>query len=207
MKKYADVTMILDRSGSMSGLEQQTIDGFNKFISTQKEKNPNSRITLVLFSSDYEEVYVSKHIDDVAPLTSQVYYTTGMTALNDAIGKSINTVSKKITELAEQEKPGKVIFVIVTDGHENSSSEFSSSKIRDMIAEKTGHEQWEFVYLGANQDAIVAGAEIGIDATRSANYSTTNTDQVFAYASNAVADTTKGVRTMALSDDERRNLV
>lgn len=207
MKRYADVTMILDRSGSMSGLEQQTIDGFNKFISTQKEKNPNSRITLVLFSSDYEEVYVSKHIDEVTPLTSQVYYTTGMTALNDAIGKSINTVSAKVSELADQEKPGKVIFVIVTDGHENSSSEFSSSVIQEMITEKTGKEQWEFVYLGANQDAISVGANLGIDATRSANYSTTNTDQVFAYASSAVADTSKGLRTMALSDEEKSRLV
>jgi uncharacterized protein YegL len=158
--KETDIIFILDRSGSMSGIESDTIGGFNSFIQKHK-KNKKAKVTTVLFDDQYEVLYERKDIADVKKLTSKEYYVRGCTALMDAIGKTINSLSKKI-------KDNKVLFVITTDGLENASREYTKDKISKLIKK---HSNWEFIYIGANIDSYAEASSIGIKATNTANYS------------------------------------
>ena len=158
--KETDIIFILDCSGSMSGIESDTIGGFNSFIQKHK-KNKNTKVTTVLFDDQYEVLYERKDIADVKKLTSKEYYVRGCTALMDAIGKTINSLSKKI-------KDNKVLFVITTDGLENASREYTKDKISKLIKK---HSNWEFIYIGANIDSYAEASSIGIKATNTANYS------------------------------------
>ncbi|WP_405306496.1 vWA domain-containing protein [Methanobrevibacter sp.] len=153
-----DLIFVMDRSGSMSGSESDTIGGFNSFIQREKEKGFNTRVTTVLFDDQYEVLYKRKSIDEVAELTENEYWVRGCTALLDAIGKTINTLDKEIDN--------KVLFIIMTDGLENSSREFSKEKIRNLIS----NHNWEFIYIGADIDSYSEAGNIGIKKTHTANY-------------------------------------
>ena len=157
--KETDIVFILDRSGSMSGIESDTIGGFNSFIQKHKN-NENTRVTTVLFDDQYEVLYERKKITEVKKLTPKEYYVRGCTALMDAIGKTINSLSKKI-------KDNKVLFVINTDGLENASREYSKEKISKLIKK---HKNWEFIYIGADIDSYSEASQIGIKASHTANY-------------------------------------
>ncbi len=157
--KETDIVFILDRSGSMSGIENDTIGGFNSFISNHK-KNKNTKVTTVLFDDQYEVLYERKPINEVKKLTPKEYYVRGCTALMDAIGKTINALSKKV-------KNNKVLFVITTDGLENASREYNKDKIKKLIKK---HSNWEFIYIGANIDSFSEASSIGIRSTNTANY-------------------------------------
>lgn len=159
MKKEQDIVFILDRSGSMSGIESDTIGGFNSFIQKHK-KNQNTKVTTILFDDQYEVLYERKPITEVKKLTPKEYYVRGCTALMDAIGKTINTLDKKI-------KDNKVLFVITTDGLENASREYDKNKIKRLIKK---HPNWEFIYIGANIDSFAEASSIGIKASNTANY-------------------------------------
>ncbi len=174
--KETDIIFILDRSGSMSGIESDTIGGFNSFIQKHK-KNKKAKVTTVLFDDQYEVLYERKDIADVKKLTSKEYYVRGCTALMDAIGKTINSLSKKI-------KDNKVLFVITTDGLENASREYTKDKISKLIKK---HSNWEFIYIGANIDSYAEASSIGIKATNTANYSKSKTgvNTLFASVGNA----------------------
>lgn len=156
-----DLVFVLDRSGSMRGSEQDTIGGFNSFIEKEREKGLNTRVTTVLFDDAYEMLYKRKSIDDVAELTGDEYWVRGCTALLDAIGKTINTLDKEIKN--------KVLFVIMTDGLENASCEFSKSQISSLIKE----HDWEFIYIGADIDSYSEAGHIGIKKSHIANYKKT----------------------------------
>jgi len=158
--KEQDLVFILDRSGSMAGIESDTIGGFNSFIK-QHKKNKNTRVTTVLFDDNYEVLYERKPIEEVSKLTPKEYYVRGCTALMDAIGKTINSLAKKI-------KNNKVLFVITTDGLENASREYSKEKVRKLIEK---HSNWEFIYIGADIDSYSEASQIGIRTTNTANYS------------------------------------
>jgi len=158
--KEQDIVFILDRSGSMAGIESDTIGGFNSFIK-QHKKNKNTRVTTVLFDDNYEVLYERKPIEEVSKLTPKEYYVRGCTALMDAIGKTINSLAKKI-------KNNKVLFVITTDGLENASREYSKEKVRKLIEK---HSNWEFIYIGADIDSYSEASQIGIRTTNTANYS------------------------------------
>ena len=153
-----DLIFVMDRSGSMSGSESDTIGGFNSFIQREKEKGFNTHVTTVLFDDQYEVLYKRKSIDEVAELTENEYWVRGCTALLDAIGKTINTLDKEIDN--------KVLFIIMTDGLENSSREFSKEKIRNLIS----NHNWEFIYIGADIDSYSEAGNIGIKKTHTANY-------------------------------------
>ena len=158
--KETDIIFILDRSGSMSGTENDTIGGFNSFIQ-QHKKNKNTKVTTVLFDDEYKVLYERKKITEVKKLTPKEYYVRGCTALMDAIGKTINSLSHKI-------KNNKVLFVITTDGLENASHEYTKEKIRKLIKK---HSNWEFIYIGADIDSYSEASSIGIKTSNTANYS------------------------------------
>lgn len=153
-----DLIFLIDRSGSMHGSEEDTIGGFNSFIQKERKKELNTNVTTILFDDQYEVLYERKSIDDVDELTEEEYYVRGCTALLDAIGKTITTLNHKIEN--------KVLFVIMTDGMENSSVEYSKSQIRNMI----NNHSWEFIFIGADIDSYSEAGNIGIRKSRVANY-------------------------------------
>jgi Mg-chelatase subunit ChlD len=153
-----DLVFLIDRSGSMYGSEEDTIGGFNSFIEKEKSKGLSTKVTTILFDDEYEVLYKRKSIEDVKNLTRDEYYVRGTTALLDAIGKTITTLNTEIDN--------KVLFVIMTDGMENASVEFSKSQIKNMIENHT----WEFIFIGANIDSYSEAGRIGIKKSRTANY-------------------------------------
>lgn len=157
-----EIVFILDRSGSMSNLTNDTIGGYNSFIEKQKNQEGEAKLTTILFDDKYEILHDGINIQDVQPITNKEYCPRGMTALLDAIGKTINTVGERLNNTDENNKPSKVIFVITTDGHENVSKEFSQSKIREMIEHQKEKYNWEFLFLGANIDSVAVGNSYGI---------------------------------------------
>jgi len=172
MKKgLTEIVCILDRSGSMSHLTTDTIGGFNTFLKEQKEVEGEARLSLVLFDDEYDLLFDHVDIQSVEELTDKTYFARGNTALFDAIGRTINAVGERLKKTEEDERPEKVIFVITTDGHENASTEFTEkSQIKDMIDHQEEKYSWEFIYMGANQDAIAEGSTFGIKAGRAMNF-------------------------------------
>ena len=159
MKKTLDVVFILDKSGSMSGSEENTITSFNEYLEKEKKNKFETRITTVLFSDEYKYLYKQKNVKEVNKLTSKEYFVGGCTALYDALGNAINYIDSKKTD--------KVMFIIITDGYENASREFNKDKIKEMIAK---HSSFEFVYIGADIDSYAAGTSIGIKRENIASY-------------------------------------
>ena len=152
-----DIVFLLDRSGSMGGIETDTIGGYNSYINEQKKNN--AKVTTILFDDKYEMLTKREEIKNIKKLTNKEYYVRGCTALLDAIGNTINFMDK--------EKANKVMFVITTDGMENASKEFTRAKIKEMIQ---GHKDWEFIYIGADIDSYSEGQSIGIDSKNISNY-------------------------------------
>lgn len=170
MKNNAtELVFILDRSGSMSGLESDTIGGFNGMLRDQQKLEGECRITTVLFDNQYELLHDRIDIRAVRPMTDKEYQTRGTTALLDAIGLTIQKMDniQKIT--APEYRATRVMFVIITDGAENASREFSSDQIKSMI-ETHKRDDWEFIFLGANIDAVETAKEFGISADRAQDF-------------------------------------
>lgn len=171
MKKgLTEIVFILDRSGSMSGLEADTIGGFNSMLGKQKKLEGEALITTVLFDDKLQILHNRVPLDEVNNMTSQDYYVGGCTALLDAIGDSIKRISEIQKSKPEDERPEKTMFIITTDGQENSSERYDFKKIKKMIEKKQDKKQWEFLFLGANIDAIGTASDLGIKANRSVNY-------------------------------------
>lgn len=165
-----ELVFILDRSGSMSGLEADTIGGFNAMLVKQKKEAGEAIVTTVLFDDKYEVLHDRIQIQGIAPMTDKEYYVAGSTALLDAIGKTINKIGNVQKHTSDDERAEKVMFIITTDGMENASREFSSQKIKKMIEHQKRNYQWEFIFLGANIDAVETAKEFGISEDRAANY-------------------------------------
>jgi len=164
-QNLTEIVFILDRSGSMTGLENDTIGGFNGFVKKQAEAGQTS-LSTVLFDDKYEILH--NGIDaGKAVLTDREYYTRGSTALLDAVGRTINDVGKRLNETPEALRPGKVIFVITTDGLENASREFGYDEVKRMITHQSEKYGWEFIFMGANIDVAKEGGKLGISANRS----------------------------------------
>ena len=164
-KNLTEIVMILDRSGSMARLEEETIGGYNSFIEEQKKEDSEANLTTILFDNEYEVLHDRVNLKDVEPLTDRDYYARGMTALLDAIGKTIQEISRKISDSEGKNTPDKVIFVITTDGYENASREFSNKQIKEMVEKKKNENNWEFLFFGANIDSFGVGHSMGINHT------------------------------------------
>ena len=171
MKKgLTEMVFILDRSGSMSGLESDTIGGYNAMLAKQQKEPGEAVITTVLFDDRYELLHDRITLRGVAPITDKEYYVRGNTALLDAVGKTINKIGNAQKRTAEAERAEHVVVVITTDGMENASREFGDEKVRSMIEHQKSKYGWEFIFLGANIDAIATAARFGIDENRATNY-------------------------------------
>ena len=163
-----ELVFILDRSGSMGGLESDTIGGYNSMLSKQKnQKKGKIYVTTVLFDDEYELLHNQVSIEEMKPITEKEYYVRGSTALLDAIGKTIMQVK---ANQDKKENKDKVLFVIITDGLENASKEYRKELIKKMIEERKEKDKWEFLFLGANIDAIGTAGRLGIDSSRAAQY-------------------------------------
>ena len=164
------MVFIIDKSGSMSGLESDTIGGFNSNIDKQLETGENVLVTTVLFDTNFSTLHDRINISKVEKMTRKDYCPGGGTALCDAVGNTVNRIKYAQQYLKEEERPNKTMFVIITDGQENSSREFSSSKVKQLITEQKQKHDWEFLFLGANMDAVETANTYGIDADRAVTY-------------------------------------
>lgn len=164
-----EIIFILDRSGSMADLTDDTIGGFNSMIQKQKKESGNAFVTTVLFDDSIETLYSRVPIEEIRPLTDKEYYARGCTALLDAVGSTINRIKWMHRTGSETDVPTKTLFVIVTDGYENSSEEFSAKQVKDLVKEQQEKYGWDFLFLGANIDAIETASHIGISADHTAN--------------------------------------
>lgn len=169
-KNLTELVFILDKSGSMSGLEKDTIGGYNSMLEKQRKVDGDCVITTVLFDNDYELLHDRIDLRAIRPITENEYYVGGSTALLDAIGKTIHKIVAVQKSTAEDYRADKVMFVIITDGEENSSREYSADKIKAMIQLEKEKYGWEFIFLGANIDAVETAGRFGIDADRAVDY-------------------------------------
>ena len=170
MKSFTELVFILDRSGSMAGLESDTIGGFNSMIKKQQnETEGNALVSTVLFDHESNVLHDRVPLNDVKPLTQKDYEVRGTTALLDAVGDAIKHVRNIHKYAREEDLPQKTLFIITTDGMENSSHKFNYREIKRLIG-KQKEKGWEFIFLGANIDAVEVASHIGIDARRAVNY-------------------------------------
>ena len=164
MKKgLTEIVFILDRSGSMSGLEMDTIGGYNSMIAKQKEQEGEALISTILFDNVTEVIHDRVPLSKVEPITEKEYFVRGSTALLDAVGGAIHHISNIHKYAREEDVPEKTLFIITTDGMENSSRQYSYDKVKKMVEKKKAKNNWEFIFLGANIDAVSVANKIGVD--------------------------------------------
>jgi len=172
-KNSTEIIFLLDRSGSMYGLERDTIGGFNKFIENQRKQQGETRVTTILFDDKYEILWNGLEAEQ-AILTEQEYVVRGSTALLDAIGKTILDVGDRLFKTEEKARPGKVIVVITTDGMENASCEFTYQEVKELILHQQEKYNWEFIFLGANIDAAKEADSLGISTDNAFHFEASN---------------------------------
>ena len=162
---YTHISIILDRTGSMESIRDDTIGGFNAFLKEQKSQPGKATLTLVQFDTQdpYEVVHHFKPIQDIPEITHETYVPRASTPLLDAIGRGINDIEQSLLKIKDGDNPSKIIFVIITDGRENSSKEFHKEQVLKMVQEKTENENWQFVFLGADLDSINDAISFGIN--------------------------------------------
>lgn len=169
-KGLTEVVFILDRSGSMSGLEADTIGGFNSMIAKQQKEEGEALISTVLFDDRTEVLYDRVPVGRVEPMNDRQYYVRGCTALLDAIGGSIHHIANVHKYAREEDRPEKTLFIITTDGMENASRTYGYDRVKEMVEKEQDKYGWEFLFLGANMDAIEVAGRFGIRADRAVNY-------------------------------------
>lgn len=170
MKNTTELVFILDRSGSMSGLEKDTVGGFNSMISKQKTEDGEALVSTVLFDNKSVVIHDRLPLDDVPPMTEKEYFTRGCTALLDALGDAIHHIGNIHRYARREDVPEKTLFVITTDGFENASRRYDYDTVRAMIERQKEKYGWDFLFLGANIDAVAEARRFGIDADRAVDY-------------------------------------
>ena len=189
-KNLTELVFILDRSGSMSGLERDTIGGFNSMIEKQKKQDGECIVSTVLFNNDSQVIHDRVPLDKIEPMTERDYYVSGGTALIDAIGGAIHHIGNVHKYARKEDVPENTIFIITTDGYENASYRYSSDKVKRMIEHEKEKYGWEFLFIGANIDAVETAKRYGINQDRAVNYhaDAQGTDIVYATVSQAVCN-------------------
>ena len=165
-----ELLMILDMSGSMYSLRDDTIGGYNSLIEEQKKEEGSAIVTTVLFNDGYSVVHDRVDINDVEPMTNADYVPQGTTAMLDAVGKAITSIGQKLAEMPEEQRPSKVMVTIITDGYENASREYSWDVIKAMIKEQREKYSWIFTFIGADIDTMAVSNNLGIDSRLSKSY-------------------------------------
>ena len=174
-ENLTEIVFILDRSGSMSGLESDTIGGFNSMIAKQQKEEGEAIVSTVLFDDETDVIHDRVAIGEVKKLTEEDYYVRGCTALLDAVGGAIHHIGNVHKYAREEDRPAKTLFVITTDGLENASRHYSFKDVKKLIKRQQEKYNWEFLFLGANIDAIEVAGNMGISRDRAANY---NCDEI-----------------------------
>ena len=187
-----ELVFILDRSGSMSGLEQDTIGGFNSLIEKQKKEPGQTLVSTVLFDNFSEVIHDRLPLDEVPAMTDREYYVRGCTALLDAVGGAIHHIGNIHKYARKEDVPEKTLFVITTDGMENASHRYDYARVRDMIRRQQEKYGWEFLFLGANIDATAEAKRFGIAPERAANYHCDKKGTALNYA--IISDVVRSVR-------------
>ena len=204
-KNLTEIVFILDRSGSMAGLEDDTIGGFNAMIEKQKGESGEAIISTVLFDDVSEVLHDRVDLRKIEPMTRNDYYVRGCTALLDAVGKAIHHIGNVHKYAREEDRPEKTLFVITTDGMENASREYTYARLKAMIERQKERYGWEFLFLGANIDAAREAARFGIHADRAANYHADHTGTAVIYE--AVSEAVCSVRACRpMSADWKRSI-
>ena len=204
-KNLTELVFILDRSGSMAGLEDDTIGGFNAMIQKQKNEPGEAVVSTVLFDNYSEVIHDRVDIQKIEPMTRNEYYVRGCTALLDAVGGAIHHIGNVHKYAREEDRPEKTLFVITTDGMENASRKYSYEKLKTMIERQKEKFGWEFIFLGANIDAAKEAARFGIDADRAANYHADRKGTAVIYE--AMSEAVRNVRaSRPMSADWKRSI-
>jgi hypothetical protein len=207
-----DIVIVLDRSGSMDSVRDATIEAFNSYVKSQQQGEGKAQLSLIQFDDQYETPLACVPIASVPRLNHSTYEPRGSTALFDAIGRTIVATGARLAAMSDPERPSKVLFVIQTDGYENASQEFHAHQIQEMIAHQRDKYGWQFVFLGANQDAIMSAAQFGIPAASSLSYGATAKGTMAAFdilgartrAYRAASTSADAVQAWTFSDEERR---
>lgn len=186
---YTHIAVVLDASGSMQAVRDDTIGGFNRFVKDQRELPGEATLSLTTFNTAMFPLHLFSAIENVPELDASSYIPSGMTALLDAVGQTIRTTGEQLAEMDESKRPSRVIFVIMTDGQENSSRQWTKEKLKELISQQKQTYSWEFVFLGANQDAFAEAGGIGIGAQQTMNYAANakGTREAFASMSASVS--------------------
>ncbi|MBQ9838230.1 MAG: VWA domain-containing protein [Oscillospiraceae bacterium] len=204
-KNLTEIVFILDRSGSMSGLEGDTIGGFNSMIEKQKRESGEALISTVLFDNETEVIHHRVDIKKIALLTDRDYYVRGCTALLDAVGGAIHHIGNVHKYAREEDRPEKTLFIITTDGMENASRKYTYDQLKMMIERQKEKYGWEFIFLGANIDAAKEAARFGISEDRVANYHADSTGTAVIYE--AMSEAVCSVRACRpMSADWKKNV-
>lgn len=204
-KNLTEMVFILDRSGSMSGLETDTIGGYNSLLEKQRKEVGDATVTTVLFDDQYEMIHDHASIGKVKDITNKEYFARGMTGLLDAVGKTINHVGNRHKNALDSEVPEKTMVVIITDGQENASREFTLPQVKQMIERQKEKFGWEFLFLGANIDAVSTAEGFGISADRAVTYEADALGTEINFR--AVSDTVSCIRTsMPMASDWKRDI-
>jgi Mg-chelatase subunit ChlD len=210
MKDATHIAVLLDRSGSMGSVKGETISGFNYFLKEQKEAGDNASFTLVQFDSQSTDVvHEAKPVRDVPDLNEDTYQPRGSTPLLDALGQTINSTGRTLAAIPEANRPDKVVFVVITDGEENASHTFTKTQVKEMIDHQTAKYNWQFIYLGANQDAFAEAGAVGIAMAKAANFDTARMEMAYAATSQNVAQYRRSghVASLNYSDEQRAKMV
>ena len=196
-KDYTSIVLLLDRSGSMQTIRNDVIGGVNSFVEKQAHLPGTADLTLIQFDDKYEVNFINKPLKNVLKLNEDAFVPRGMTALLDAIGRGINDLGHKLAKQPENKRPERVIFVIFSDGQENTSFEFTYEKISEMIKHQRDKYNWQFIYLGANLDAVKEASRFGILKNNAMTYSASTIGTQSAYS--AVSDLVGSMRCSSVS--------
>jgi uncharacterized protein YegL len=193
-KNYTDITLLLDESGSMYPISLSVIDSVNKFIKEQKLCSHKCLFSLVTFNTVMSERICACDINSWEPITTNNYQPNGGTALLDALGYTIDRLGFRLQSLPQNQRPGNVIVVVMTDGYENASITFKPTGVKEKIVHQTSKYNWDFIYLGANQDSFLVSKELGFKANLTANYDhdMQGVDQIYSQVSNHILSSRTG---------------
>ena len=210
MKDATHIAVLLDRSGSMGAVKDETISGFNYFLKEQKAAGANATLTLVQFDTESTDVvHESMPILEVPDLNHQTFQPRGGTPLLDALGQTIDSTGRALAAIPEANRPNKVVFVVITDGQENSSHRHTKASVKERIDHQSSHYNWQFVFLGANQDAFDEAGAVGIAMGNAANFAPARMQVAFAATAANVASYRRSgnAAKLAYSDDQRAEML